>query len=495
MVENLHNEIKAPIADYADATIYFTLIIIKRGGIDIGKLRGKLDCQESLSVPFESIYDMSYRFFYNSIFADKLKTTYLGYICGREETLGLMRLDYFLVENNIIDMVGSLHIHFIVKSRFDFTKEDDNIKKLSTILRDIYNLVEDPSSDKNSSETEFLGRFKGKLKGLNIKSKREQCNLVEYLSSDKNSPETEFLNRFKDTLKELNIKSKREHALPMSRYMYISVCNLKSLKLEHLEELEQEHCWENIYKLLYFHAEGVDAKIAKEKLKKDMWTSADFYLNFYQPGALLSLSTPYPSDIYKKNIRYFLPTLNDSGEIYSSEYLKDIRYFLPTLNDRGEIACGDPSKGRRKGKRYETYDLLPEYPALRYMGMASLEFSGVIEELLRGLYDDLMELQRKQYLIRLVMALYKLPGIETVYIACKHLEYIRLPILREFISRLIRNKHQEAIDESINYLNSYLFNRMILILTILAIILTVIKLDVVGVALERLKEIISSVKL
>jgi len=435
MVEDLHKKIKVPIADYTDATIYFTLILIKRGGIDVDKLRDKLDYHESLSLDFESIYDISYRFFYNNTFANKLKITYLGHICEYETTLGPMRLDYFLVENNMIDMMGSLHIHFnFVKSRFNLTEEDYKIKKLSTILRDIYNLVEDISSDKDSSDTEFLSRFK-------------------------------------DTLKELNIKSKREHALSISRYMYISVCNLRSLKLEHLEKLE--HCWENIFKLLYFHAEGVDAKIAEEKLKKDMWTSTNFYLNFYQPGALLSLSTPYPKDTYKKHISY----------------------FLPNLNDRGEIVLGDPPKDERNDKWYENYDLLPEYPALRYMGMASLEFSGVIEELLRGLYDDLMELQRKQYLIRLIMASYKLPDIETAYIACKHLEYIKLPILRDFISRLIRNKHQEAIDESINYLNSYLSNRMILILTILAIILTIIELDVVGVALERLKDIISSVKL
>lgn len=383
--------------------IYFSLIIATKAEIVAERIKQELDLDsddKTLNF-FMKTYKTAYKFFYNDFFERELDIKYLGYVCENEPDLGPFRLDFVLIKNNLFN-INTLHIHFnFLKLDFNWeSKDDPTIKNLSQFFIKIYNFVE----NKNDNVS---------------------------------------INCFRKLKKILLSKNKRMYTFPISRYIYISVCNLNESKIKDWDNFAT-----NIWRLLYFQPEGIEENIAKETLSKNKWSSTDFFWNFYQPGALVSLSAPYPEEIYSGNIKWFLPKV-------------DNKCNMKTINHPNGEENGD-------------YNLLPEYPSLRYLGLLSLEFTGFMEEILRHLYEELLILQKGHF--KIIKSIFKLPKIDALYYKSKSLEYLRLPITREFVSTLVSSKMQETIDENIRDLRTSTLNTMIFILTIVALIIASIQI-------------------
>ena len=168
------------------------------------------------------------------------------------------------------------------------------------------------------------------------------------------------------------------------------------------------------------------------------------------------------------------------------------KWFIPNINKEN---CCIEIEERPKEKNFDnTYDMLPEYPPLRYLGLLSLEFAGFVEETLRYLYEEMLKLsevnfkshkekkfgkpeEKPKSFINIFLIFKKLPNtlsklfkLKYMYYKTKSLDYLSLPITRKYMSILINNKIQETIDENITRLTIDLFNMILLMLSILSLV-------------------------
>ncbi len=423
-----------------ESEVAFTLIVIKKERINAENVKKKLRLKflGETKKFFDNVYNIAYKFYYNDFFKDKLKAKYLGFRCLDIEELGKCRLDFVYVNNGILD-VNSLHIHFkLLNAKIYFQSREESVKKIAGFLRSVYDFDKFNKSKTVNSLSEFFEIF---------------SELLLYNNSEV-----------------------RKYTFSLSRYIYTSVYNLDKKTIKNWEEFAV-----NIWRLLYFQPDGVNKDIAIKTLNKDKWSSTSFFWNFHQPGSLISLSTQYPT---KDRI-----------------YLNNKEWFIPRMNDE---TCDIVKKEKQLSDN--TYDTIPEYPPLRYLGLLSLEFSGFVEETLRFLYEEMLKINevdsksrrrnfgglKKLFEVKkrvfpkfnfskitpkyLLLIINRLLELKNLYYKTKSLEYLRLPICREYVSLLINNKIQEIIDNNIPRISMDLFNVMLLMLSILSLIIIFIQL-------------------
>ena len=380
------------------------------------KFARKLEQDNDIKQKFEKIYRTAYGYFYSEFYSKKLEIEYLGYsiedgpinIRGNRVE-GKVRLDYVLVKNYYHN-VYSLHIHFnFEKQEFDWDdKNDIFLETISKIYGEIYD------------------NYKSNPERIPFKSMRK---LIELFN-------------------EKEMFKQREAAYPLTFYTYISVCNLKEDQIKNWENNSV-----NIYRLLFCHPYEINESEAKKYLSEFSFGTTTFYRNFFQPGGMVSISSPYPEEVYKNHCETFLPAIDEQGNITIEQISAE------------------------EGRGHMDYDVIPEYPPLRYLGLLSLEFTGFIEENLRYMYEELLGLRKDKYLRLLKYMLFSryLDDVLSFY-RLLSLEPIKLPVLRNYIEIVIDSKRQATIEKAIENLSNAIINVLMSIMTFMLLILTLVLL-------------------
>ena len=402
--------------------IYSSLILVTKKNFskkDIKEISNLLDSSPKLHKSFSKIYKASYKLFYNNFFEKGLEVQYLGWENEKPNDIGSTRLDVVYVKNKYLDL-SSFHIHF------NFIEANE------------YFVCEDKNSDSLKNIVEFLEKIRlFKVKNYPFKSLSAIAN-------------------------KLSDEKKREFTYSISRYLYTSICQLEKDKTIAKWKNDLLTC---LWSLLYLQSEGIHKESASKKLVEDSWSSGNFFMNFHQPGALVSISQSFKNET-TTNTQW----ISDIQKCDTPPNNQPVLLELPI--DEEEIIWADE------------YDKLPEYPPLRYLGLVSLEFSGYVEETLRHTYEKTLSIQKSSFLKKLARSITELPQLELSYYKSLNQECLHLPATREYISSLINNKNQKDIYDNLKELKAGLLNTMILILTLIAAILAVPQ--IIGIIISSL---------
>lgn len=216
--------------------------------------------------------------------------------------------------------------------------------------------------------------------------------------------------------------------------------------------------WESVapalMSLLNLQAEGIDKAHAAAGLKGWVAQSTEFFVTFYNADAMLSLSRPYPSAAVVAPYSNSYPTR--PGTIAATQAVLDDRLKLNT--------------------RYEPYDLLPEYPVLRYLDLGLTEFTTNAKSRqwnIRHKLDALSQLGGARRVLRTVTAL---PSIDRLYYRSTAVFILRLPVARGLATKLIAEQGLSLNQQAIDGMKSSLLNTLVTILTVAALLLGVIQL-------------------
>ena len=247
----------------------------------------------------------------------------------------------------------------------------------------------------------------------------------------------------------------RAYAVPYSTFTCISLCDLSGAEYDQrLDRMATD-----IYSLLFAHADGVSTEAARAYLEENQWSSANFFTCFYQPGAVISVSRPYPADVYASNRSFFLQSDLDAEPIGTT-----------TFTDHGGAA---PSPVGRA----ICYDMLPEYPPLRYLALLPGIFATIFEENLRDAYERLLMLQQRPAITwrfwRIVGRERELNRIGVALAVANNFEHLRLPASRILVRRLIDAKLQDNVIERVRDLKDSNLNALVFMLTIVATLIAV----------------------
>jgi hypothetical protein len=223
----------------------------------------------------------------------------------------------------------------------------------------------------------------------------------------------------------------RRHALGLSRYLYTSIVTDDAGTLDS----PGDNVRVNLYRLLFQHARGVDARVAREMLP-DAWGSADFFRLYWQPGGIVSLSTPYPSKLRRAHEEWFEPR---------------------------------PPKRARPPDGYPNYDLLSEYPPLRYLAVPMLHFAAGHEETLRAV----LEAAFAGFRIRPFWQVR--PSVS--HLLASNYEGLRLPIVRDPVNRLLERQLQERTANAALERLRMRGERTLLLWAVLAVVVAVLMAD------------------
>ncbi len=154
----------------------------------------------------------------------------------------------------------------------------------------------------------------------------------------------------------------RRNTLGVSRYVHASVVcdDARAIKAP------SRAARLNVYRLLFLHPRGVDSATATARLPP-AWGSAAFFRLYHQPGGVVSLSSPYPDEAQRTHRGWFRP---------APPQLSPAPFVFNASNAAGI--------GQRA---YPSYDLLPEYPPLRYLAVPLLQYAAAHEETLREVHE------------------------------------------------------------------------------------------------------------
>lgn len=217
--------------------------------------------------------------------------------------------------------------------------------------------------------------------------------------------------------------------------------------------------WESVApaltSLLYLHAEGFDQAHAAQALAARTAQSTEFVISFYNADALLSLSCTYPG----------------AGVVdpFAADY--------PT--GPGTIAATQTAFEHRlqqHRRRYEPYDLLPEYPALRYLDVGLTEFTTNTKSSQWNIRHQLDSLSQASGVSRVLRTASALPGIDRIYYRSIALFVLRLPAARDLAKKLIAEQAPDLNQEAIDGMKSSLLNTLVTVLTAGALLVAVIQL-------------------
>lgn len=196
----------------------------------------------------------------------------------------------------------------------------------------------------------------------------------------------------------------RRNALGISRYIYTSVVSDDAQLLT----APNDDVRVNLYRLLFQHARGADDAVARQMLPEP-WGSAAFFRLYSQPGGIVSVATPYPAETCRAHDGWFNPR--------------------PPAIAPAPFAAA-PGEGGPEA--YPSYDLLSEYPPLRYLALPVLQYGAAYEETLREVHEAAFSrpLERPLHLPWQAK-----PGER--HLLAANLEGIRLPILRGLLEQTI----------------------------------------------------------
>lgn len=217
--------------------------------------------------------------------------------------------------------------------------------------------------------------------------------------------------------------------------------------------------WESVApaltSLLYLHAEGFDQAHAAQALAARTAQSTEFFISFYNADAILSLSRTYPG-----------PGL---VEPFAADY--------PTTP--GTIAATQTAFEQRlqqHRQRYEPYDLLPEYPALRYLDVGLTEFTTNTKSSQWNIRHRLDSLSQANGVSRVPRTAIALPGVDRTYYRSIALFVLRLPAARDLAKKLIAEQAPDLNQEAIDGMKSSLLNTLVTVLTAGALLVAVVQL-------------------
>lgn len=377
--------------------LYLSLLLISSGKVDFARdvMALGLKAPESARGYFEGCYQTAYRFVFNKFVTDSIDHRYLGFRVHESpsESLGQVRTDFVLQDNDFFE-TRSLHVHVCFeKSSFDV-------------------------SNPGALDLPAIARF---ARGLYRQHRAD----VEALPSS--------LQEFVGAVDEL---AGRRRAYDISQYLYMSVCG------QTLRSSDWRQAALPLWTLLWFQHRGVAADAAVSYLEENSWRAGDFFWNFHQPGGMVTLSTPYPRQLYMSELDHFLPTLE-------------------SLEGRDGT---DP--------RLQDYDSLPEYPPLRYLALPALEHAGWIEEAVRDTSNELLELGRKK--LGPVRAVFESRRVEHRLYRSQVLDVLKLPVAREFALALIDDKKLDAARQTARDLQASALTMVLLTFTIVGLLITVI---------------------
>jgi hypothetical protein len=205
-----------------------------------------------------------------------------------------------------------------------------------------------------------------------------------------------------------------------------------------------------LYSLLFLHAEGVEPDAATRQLERAIAQSTSFFVSFLNADAILSLSTTYPK-----------PALIDPfGEDYPF-----------TTGSVAATSSLFESRCSTYAERFEPYDLLPEYPALRYLDLAVLEFGANAQHAQWRIRNRLDAFFRSRLPIRLIRATFTLPQVDRIYYRSTSFSILRLPVIRELGKRLVAELALDFNERAIDGMKASLLNSLVTLLTAAALLI------------------------
>ncbi|WP_372658718.1 hypothetical protein [Hydrogenophaga sp.] len=232
----------------------------------------------------------------------------------------------------------------------------------------------------------------------------------------------------------------RRNALGVSRYIYTSlICD----QPEHVKAPTPDVKL-NLYRLLFQHARGVDQDVANRMLP-EAWGSAAFFRLYHQPGGMLSVSLPYPSDVHATHRDWFVP--------------------------EAPVLAAMPFSVEPGADRYPHYDLLPEYPPLRYLAMPALVYTATFEETLREVHEAAFG----RWFLQLTLPWQTRPAAR--HLLAANLEGLRLPVARDLVHRMLEKQLQDRTTHASMEMLRMRESARNLLLAVLAIILTIVFAD------------------
>jgi hypothetical protein len=217
--------------------------------------------------------------------------------------------------------------------------------------------------------------------------------------------------------------------------------------------------WETVapalVSLLNLQAEGVDEKNAANSLKGLVAQSTEFFVTFYNSDAMISLSRPYPSPTVVKPYDSSYPTA--PGAIAETQATLDARLA-------------------QHGQRYEPYDLIPEYPVLRYLDLGLTEFATNAKSRQWNIRQQLDTISQSSGISPVLRTATALPKIDRTYYRSTAIFILRLPVTRDLATKLIGDAGLSLNQQAIDGMKSSLLNTLVLILTVAAVFLGVVQL-------------------
>lgn len=234
--------------------------------------------------------------------------------------------------------------------------------------------------------------------------------------------------------------SRRRNALGISRYINASLICDDPAQLK----APSEPVKVNLYRLLFQHARGVDAGVAVKMLPEG-WGSAAFFRLYGQAGGMLSVSEPYPADLREEFSQWFEPT--------------------PPFIDK------PPFEDDAVSPVYPSYDLLPEYPPLRYLAVPAILYSAAYEETLRQVHEAAFGALAPW----LRLPWQRRPAV--THLLAANLEGLRLPVARELVNQMLDKQLQDRTTTAAMEMLRIRETTRNLLISALAIILTILFAD------------------
>ena len=225
----------------------------------------------------------------------------------------------------------------------------------------------------------------------------------------------------------------RRHSLSLSRYSYVSLIRSVDRSSQAATTEQRRNEAPGIYRLLFLSENRVGAEFAERELKNRTWACEGFFDVYFQPGGIVTVAEPYPPQVRPALDAWFYPQ--------------------PPHAPRLPADLTPPSRGDHAWH----YNYSPEYPALRFLAVPSLDFVGAVEEVLRDVHNDVQSRLASMSSVTLLQAL-RHPRLAWAYFtmpqqvaglvrrlhAAENLEAVRLTVARELVCRLLETQLQAS---------------------------------------------------
>lgn len=201
-----------------------------------------------------------------------------------------------------------------------------------------------------------------------------------------------------------------------------------------------------LYSLLHLHSQGVSRDFAMQNLQDCARRTTDFFVAFCAAEVLLTICSPFPRIFAESSGRHH-------------------------IGSQQELEAALSAWEKRKAKLpfgHEGYDILPEFPALRYNSHV------VSLALLNATYANakaqrqLRELMNSSIFKRMLVEVFWITSLERMLYRETCLDHVRLSVVREFVDEQLSNLHFSAIEKTTTALRQNTTSQLLAVLTILS---------------------------